>query len=579
MDQTVHLLFLGARSGCRSHMAEGFAKGLAPAEVVVSGADIEPRKVHPGTVQVMREVGIEITEERDGGLADLETSAVDVVICLTEGATVACSILPGAPAVVRWEIEDPLASDSEPSLDKFRQVRDEIRRRVEDFFSGGYLPTLTRLKHNSEVLLDHLSDGIIAHDSNQIITWFNRAAEGITGYDRQEVLGHKCTDVFEGGFCGGKCLFSDGPRVFDDVQYPLKIKAKDGTERRVEMTVVGMKNDRGEFEGVLARFHDVTEVTQLRQKLRTSQSFHGIIGGDEKMQELYDLIADLAQSDCAVLIQGESGTGKELVAGAIHGESSRAGGPMVTVNCGALPEGILESELFGHVRGAFTGAVRDKKGRFELADGGTIFLDEVGELSTSMQVKLLRVLQEGSFEPVGGEKTVKVDVRVLSATNRDIKALVQTGEFREDLYYRLAVVPLSLPALRERRNDIPLLLKHFVKRFAEEMNRPIGGTTPEAVHCALDYSWPGNIRELQNAIQYAFVKCKKGIIDRQHFPPEIRSYNPGRQRGPREPRCKLEAASVTKALEKAGGNRVQAAQELGVGRATLYRFMKRHEMV
>ena len=579
MDRQVHLLFLGARSGCRSHMAEGFARTLAPQWVKVSSADIEPRQVHPYTAEVMREVGIEIVEERNGGLAAFETSSVDLAICLTKEATVGCSILPGAPAVVRWDIQDPLAGDGEPSLDEFRRVRDEIRRRIEDFFSGGYLQTLTRLKHNSEVLLDHLSDGIIAHDNNRIITWFNRAAERITGYDRQEVLGRDCYDVFDGGFCGGKCVFSGGPRPFEDLHYPLTVTIKDGQERRLEMTVVAMKNDRGDFEGVLARFRDVTEVTQLRHKLRTVHSFHGIVGADTKMQELYELIGDLALSDCPVLIQGESGTGKELVADAIHGESNRSRAPLVTVNCGALPEGILESELFGHVRGAFTGAVRDKKGRFELADGGTIFLDEVGELSPAVQVKLLRVLQEGSFERVGGEKTIKVDVRILSATNKNLKKQTEKGKFREDLYYRLAVVPVLLPPLRDRRNDIPLLLNHFVKRFAEEMKRPIQGINPDAVHCALDYSWPGNIRQLQNAIQYAFVKCKEGIIECKHFPPEMRKEMHANGAQPRQPRYKLDSADVTKALKKCGGSRVQAAEQLGVSRATLYRFMKRREML
>ncbi|KPK76107.1 MAG: Fis family transcriptional regulator [Phycisphaerae bacterium SM23_30] len=444
------------------------------------------------------------------------------------------------------------------------------------------------LKNNIEVILDHLSEGIIAHDSQRKITWFNRAAERITGYDRHEVVGKKCDEVFPGGFCGGKCSFTDKLPDFDRLYYPLKINTKDGHQRRVEMLVAAMRNDQGDFQGVLASFHDITEFTRLRQQLKKVRSFHGIIGGDDKMQLIYELINDLAVSDCPVLIQGESGTGKELVAGAIHGESRRAGRPFVTVNCGALPEGILESELFGHVRGAFTGAVRDKKGRFELADSGTIFLDEVGELSPNMQVKLLGVLQEGTFHRVGGEKPVRVDVRVLSATNRDLREMVRQGKFREDLFYRLCVVPVVLPPLRQRRNDIPLLVEHFMSRFGKNVARPIQSITPDAMHCMIDYNWPGNIRELQNAIQYAFVKCKSETLQVEHLPPEILSYlaeNPApeisaalaRRQSDYPRRRKLNAPRVQEALQQTNGNKVKAAQLLGVGRATLYRFLKDHD--
>jgi len=574
-------MFLSQRGSSRSQMAKGFAKLLvSPDKVKITNAGCEAGAIDPRAIQVMSEVGIDISGHPHKQLANLNALAVDLVIALSESAALDCSVLPGAPALVRWDVPDPTESSELDELSNFRRVRDIIKRRMEDFFTGGYLPALVAQKHNSEIILDHFSDGIIVHDLNRRITWFNQAAERITGYHRREVIGRDCHDIFADGFCGGKCSFSDAKHlpIFEKLQYPLNITTRDGQVRRVEMSVVPMKNDQGEFQGVLASFRDITEVTQLRRRLKDVHSFHGIIGADEKMQLVYELISDLAASDCPVLIQGESGTGKELIANAIHEESRRAGRPFVTVNCGALPEGVLESELFGHVRGAFTGAVRDRKGRFELADGGTLFLDEVAELTPNMQVKLLRVLQDGTFQRVGGEKTVRVDVRLVSATNYDLRERVRQGQFREDLFYRLCVVPINLPPLRERRNDIPLLLNHFIERFGREQKDPICEITPDALHFLIDYPWPGNIRELQNALQYAFVKCKSDSIHIEHLPPEIVSFS-ARQTtavSPIRRRGKLNFSQVRQALERAKGNKVKAAKALGVGRATLYRFLKEH---
>jgi len=562
-------------------MAKGFAKLLvSPDEVKITNVGCEAGAIDPRAIQVMSEVGIDISDQPHKQLADLNASSSDLVISLSETAKLDCSVLPGAPAMVRWEVPDPLESGELDELSSFRRVRDIIKRRVEDFFSGGYLPALVAQKHNGEIILDHFSDGIIAHDMNRRITWFNRAAERITGYTRNEVIGRDCHKIFADGFCRGKCSFCDETYqpIFEKLQYPLNVTTRDGQIRRVEMSVVPMKNDQGVFQGVLASFHDTTEVTQLRRRLKDVHSFHGIIGADEKMQLVYELISDLAVSDCPVLVQGESGTGKELIANAIHEESNRAGKPFVTVSCGALPEGVLESELFGHVRGAFTGAVRDRKGRFELADEGTLFLDEVAELTPNMQVKLLRVLQEGTFQPVGGEKTVHVDVRVVSATNYDLREQVRQGQFREDLFYRLCVVPINLPPLRERRNDIPMLLNHFLERFRKDVKGPSYDIASDALDYMIDYPWPGNIRELQNALQYAFVKCKSESIQIEHLPPEIVTYsvNQACAVSSIRRRCKLNFSQVREALAQAKGNKVKAAKSLGVGRATLYRFLKGH---
>jgi len=432
------------------------------------------------------------------------------------------------------------------------------------------LENLLADKMNLERILDSLMEGIIAHDKERRILFFNRAAEKITGYDREEVLGRDCHDAFGSPFCGGRCSFcGEPPNSWTNVDYPLNLVTKEGSSRRIEMSVTGMTDETGCFAGVLAAFRDVTDLIGLQIRLGQITSFAGIIGQDHKMLQIFEQIRELATNDYPVHIMGETGTGKELVAAAIHNESRRGGGPFVPINCGALPEGVLESELFGHVKGAFSGAIRDKKGRFELADGGTIFLDEVVDLTKSMQVKLLRVLQEGTFERVGGEKTVSVDVRVISAANRDLKREVERKNFREDLYYRLNVVPVELPPLRTRKNDIPLLAEEFLRQ-ASEQGQKTAGLSKKALSMMMDYLWPGNVRELQNALHYALVKCKGRLIRPEDLPMELKSRRSSR----RGPTRKLNPEMVQAALDLTGGNKAKAARHLGVGRATLYRFFE-----
>ncbi len=425
-------------------------------------------------------------------------------------------------------------------------------------------------KENLERILDSLSEGIIAHDKGRRILFFNRAAEEITGYQRQDILGRDCHEAFGRPFCGDRCSFKDGsPDSFEHATYPLNIFTPKGKLRRIEMRVTGMLDHDGAFVGVLASFRDLTELMGLRLQLGELTHF-GIVGKDPKMIQIFREIQDLATNDYPVCITGETGTGKELVANAIHDQSLRTGKPFMPVNCGALPEGLLESELFGHIKGAFTGAVRDKKGRFEMTDGGTLFLDEVGDLPLPMQVKLLRVLQEGTFERVGGEEHVSVDVRIITATNKNLKREVEEGNFRDDLYYRINVVPIHMPPLRERRNDIPLLVTHFLDKATEK-----GGESPgfskEAMAIMEDYAWPGNVRELQSAVRFALVKSRGQMIQVEHLPLELKEWE-GTRRGLR-PKRKLDPEGVTTALTQTGGNKAKAARLLGVGRATLYRFL------
>lgn len=425
--------------------------------------------------------------------------------------------------------------------------------------------------NNLGTILDGLSEGIIAHDMERHIQFFNRAAEEITGYHRGEVLGKDCYEVFGGPFCGGRCSFQgESPSFPENLYYGLNILTKRGEPRRVEMAVASRLGSNGQPAGVIASFRDITDMITLQLQTGKLKSFSGIIGQDRKMLQIYRQIRVLAMNDYPICITGETGTGKELVAKAIHNESRRGGGPFVPVNCAALPEGVLESELFGHVKGAFTGAVRDKKGRFELANGGTLFLDEVGDLPGVMQAKLLRVLQEGKFERVGDEKTICSDVRIISATNRNLRRMVGNGTFRDDLYYRLSVVPLELPPLRKRKNDIPLLIEHFLKK-AEEEGRKVTGISKDAMSLLMEYAWPGNVRELQSAIRYALVTARGRMVQVENLPLELRNWN--KSHPSRGPARKLDHEAVRAALQKTGGNKAQAARLLAVGRATLYRFL------
>lgn len=436
------------------------------------------------------------------------------------------------------------------------------------------LENLLADKRNLERILDHLMEGIIAHDKDRRILFFNRAAEEVTGYSKAEVIGRDCHEVFGNPFCGDRCSFcGQAPNDLTHVSYPVNVVTRNGELKRLEMSVTGMTDEKGCFVGVLAAFRDTTVLDGLRLRLGEIHSFSGIVGRDHKMLQIFEQIRDLATNDYPIHIHGETGTGKELVAAAIHNESRRCGKAFVPVNCGALPEGLLESELFGHVKGAFTGAIRDKKGRFELAQGGTIFLDEVAELPKTVQVKLLRVLQEWTFERVGGERTLQLDVRVISASNRDLRREVERQRFRKDLYYRLCVVPLTLPPLRERRNDIPLLVSHFLKE-AKKRGQQTATLSQEALSVMMDYAWPGNVRELQNAVHFALVKAKGRTIQPADLPLELqRKTDP---RGTPGPPRKLEPVTVAAALRDSGGNKARAARILGVGRATLYRFLEEY---
>ena len=511
---------------------------------------------------------------------DVDLASFDLVISFSGNTEFSVPSLPGNPPVIYWDVPEPRPKKGQNAEVDCRDTWDRIRQLVEDLFEQGYVTALVQVRKNAELVLDNLHEGVIAHDLKRRIFFFNKAAEMITGFSRQEIVGRDCHEVFPERFCRSKCSFCDlsAEPTLPEKPYSLVIRTREEQSRQIEMSVMAINNFLGNPVGVVASFRDVTREFELASRLGEVESFAGIIGRDPKMQEVFRHIRDLSNSNASVLIQGESGTGKELVAAAIHNEGRRAKKLFVPINCGALPEHLLESELFGHVKGAFTGAVRDKKGRFELADGGTIFLDEIGDVSAAMQVKLLRVLQDGTFQRVGGEETVAVDVRVISATNKDLQKEIEQGRFREDLYYRLCVVPLTMPPLRERRNDIPLLADYFVKRFAGEEEKPEIILSPDLMQHLLSYDWPGNVRELQNVIRYILVRCQNNLAKPQHLPANILEQfsHTVQVAASAKKAAKLNAPAVREALAATEGNRAQAARRLGVARATLYRFLEKN---
>ncbi len=450
---------------------------------------------------------------------------------------------------------------------------------------------LDRQRGFFRALFDFSPNGILVVDAEMKVRAANMLLNRMLGLTSEEVAGRRIGEILKCARAHGTSKECGTDPRCDNCQILAAIKSAQGGGRpfrnrtslhiqvagKRERLVILVSASTADYEDqklTVVILEDITELSNLRGRLRKDDTFAGMISRDPVMRDLFEAVSDVAKADVPVLIEGESGTGKELVAAAIHALSRRADAPFVPVSCASLPEALLESELFGHVQGAFTGAVRDKKGRFELAGGGTIFLDEIGELSPAMQVKLLRVLQEGTYERVGGEKTLKTNARVLSATNRSLRTEVAAHRFREDLYYRLAVVPLSIPPLRDRRGDIPLLAGKFLEDYSKRFARTPYTLSPRAMSVLVGYPWPGNVRELQNVLQYAVIKGKNPVIEPENLPPSLRageSSPPPAKRAPS--RRKLTAEAVQAALREAGENRAKAARILGVSRATLYRFL------
>jgi PAS domain S-box-containing protein len=458
-------------------------------------------------------------------------------------------------------------------------------------------------------ILETMAEAVFIVDEAGRIRYANRALSQLTGYATAELLAKNCRDLMA-------CATQPDLEYDIYAQWALEqseclLKTKSGARIPVLKNGRVLKAHSGSVNGAVQTLTDLSMLKkiqefnkELQMSLKEKSGFGSLIGKSKAMFEVFELMRLAAASNATVLISGESGTGKELVVNTIHDESERREGPLVKVNCAALPENLLESELFGHARGSFTGAVNDRQGRFEMADGGTLMLDEIGEISPLIQVKLLRFLQEKEFERVGESRTRKSDVRVVAATHRNLREMVRKGSFREDLYYRLKVFPIHLPALRERKEDVGLLVDHFIEKFRKETRKPIIGLSHEAAITLMDYCWPGNIRELENAIEHAFVTCQSGQIDMFDLPLDIRRTEMRTQACFNEPADVLESnsyrwippqdqvpqstpvryhkpdrATMLDLLEKFGSNQSAIAEYLGVDRSTVWRRLKKFNLL
>jgi two-component system response regulator HydG len=439
-----------------------------------------------------------------------------------------------------------------------------------------------------ETVIETMMDGLMVVDPEGVIVSINKAMETITGYSKDELVGQPCA-ILDCDACFGTraeghdkycALFKEGHVS----RRKCMLRKKNGKPLFVHKNAAVLKDSDGRVIGGVETLTDLTEVvtkeqviSRLRRELSGDDGFHGILGKSPAMRQVFDLISSASQSEAPVIIYGDSGTGKELVASAIHKLGIRQRGPYIKVNCAALSESLLESELFGHVKGAFTGADRTRMGRFEAANGGDIFLDEIGDLPLSTQVKLLRVLQEKEIEKVGDHRPVKIDVRILAATNKDLNRLMEEGRFRQDLFYRIGVIPIILPPLQERREDIPLLVETFINRIRLKTDKPITGMSKEALDLLFHYDWPGNVRELINVIEYSFVLCHEGEIMPNHLPARVSGEHPRvttKQRAAKRQSVDEERKRILQALEATGGNQSKAAEILGISRVTLWKRLK-----
>ncbi|WP_419661803.1 two component system response regulator, sigma54-specific [Desulfosarcina variabilis str. Montpellier] len=432
-----------------------------------------------------------------------------------------------------------------------------------------------------KIILDNLDVGIFTVNRGGLINFFNCAAETISGYDRHQVLGQSCARIFSGEKAKDVCLLKNSMATGKArMNRKGHMTDRDGVTIPIRATYMALKNEKNIIVGGLATFHDMTLAHQLNRAISNRYTFHDMIGKEPAMQKVFEMVSVVAPSDATVLVEGATGTGKDLLAKVIHSASTRTTGAFVKVNCAAIPENLIESEIFGYAKGAFTGADRDKPGRFADAEGGTIFLDEIGDLPLSLQAKLLRVLEDREFYPLGSRRTQKVNVRIISATNRQLRTLVDQGLFREDLYYRLNVMRIELPLLKDRRGDLPLLIRHIARSLCAAR-----GVTPPAISKAamqvlLNYDYPGNVRELENILEHALIICREAVIHPDHLPDYVRQGKPAKKKPPAQivPATSptAEHQRILDALEKTGGHRLKAARELGMERTTLWRKMKKY---
>jgi len=434
-----------------------------------------------------------------------------------------------------------------------------------------------------KVILSSIADGVFTVDSERIITSFNPAAEKITGVPASRAIGRRCSDIFHSDICENCLLQKTLKTGLEAIDRPVSIINSRGERIPISISTAVLKNDDGQVLGAVETFRDLSAIEHLRKELNQQYSIEDIISKSPEIHKLFAILPDIAESESTVLIQGPSGSGKELFARAIHSLSPRKDKKHVVINCGTLPQQLFESELFGYVKGAFTDAKGDKSGKLANGEGGTVFFDEIGELPLPTQVKLLRLLQQREYEPVGGTQPVKADIRIVAATNKDLKDMVAQGRFRDDLYFRLAVVKFDLPPLRKRREDIPYLVDHFIEKFNARKGKRILSVSPEVMKILMQHEFPGNIRELENIIEYGFVICHSSVIQKEHLPAELLAAGEGVPLPPvagTDPIARSidERSRLIEVLRQTGGNMTKAAKELSIHRTTLWRKLRRYQI-
>jgi len=498
----------------------------------------------------------------------------------------------GVPCLAKCPFRGPVKPDTEEPV---IQIQDEDKH----FHLVSVAGCLTILQDHSpiadlidrihyeerslKIILDNLDIGVFTVDRSGHITFFNTAAEKISGFNRRDILGEPCTIIFEADDAQEVCLLKE--TIVDGVSRGSrrgKMNTRDGVSIPIRADYMALRNEKGTVVGGLTTFHDLTLVHQLDQAMRDRYTYHDMIGKSPAIQKIFEMVNVVAATDATILIEGSTGTGKDLLAKVIHSASRRSDKPFVKVNCAAIPDNLLESEMFGYVKGAFTGAERDKTGRFQEADGGTIFLDEIGDLPLPLQAKLLRVLEDKEFYRLGSRHTVKVNVRIISASNRNLENLVAKQLFREDLYYRLNVFRIELPALRDRRVDLPILIGHILRRLSAAGGSRMPEVSEKVMEILLNYDYPGNVRELENVLEHALIICQEDAIQLTHLPEYLQA-RPVARKGisltsiePASQADNAERAELVAALQRFSWHRQKTASALGMDRTTLWRKMKKY---
>lgn len=595
VDRTRLILFLASGRSNLHLMAEALARRVAPERVEIISANMGPAELDPAAAAVMTEAGLDLSAIPSRSPLDVELFTFDLVVTLGDFDQSCRPNLPGMPPHLHWDFPQARPGDSPLRATQIlRDTRDQLSQRVDALIASGVLHALFVTRRNFELIVDNLGEGVIAHAASRRIFYFNQAAERMTGMRREDVLGRDCHEVFQGRLCGPACAMcaGDDPAQPRGARDTVLFVRSDGEERTLEKVSSPLADLDGQHVGGLVSLKDITELDTLKRRLKHHHALGGMIGKDTKMLALFDLIREVASVNVPVLVEGESGTGKELVARAIHSHSLRKDRPFVPINCSTIPETMIETELFGHLKGSFTGALRDKKGLVEEASQGTLFLDEIGDLSLTLQVKLLRLIQEGEYKVIGSNTLRKVDIRLIAATHQPLVEKIKKGEFREDLYYRLNVINIHLPPLRERRTDIPLLCRHFLQKYAVLHAKKVNGFSARAMDYLMKGDWPGNVREIENTVERGVIMAMGDVVDL----PDVLGLKQSTETGSsglvgptiaadeiftmpfKEAKDKLmeefQTQYISKILAKHSGNVSQAARESGLKRQYLHRLMR-----